>query len=1445
MNAKKTGLRKGMKRRFLPALLLAVMIAVGTVGASIAYADILIWHSVHMKPGGTYNVGYAGWNTTVFIEKPGDYTLKGSSRSVRVLIECGGTNVYLADGLDINCSAHSYTGSRTAAIWVRDNGGTVKLISKKKAKITLEGYMCPGIRKEGTSTKLVFETEDPKNPGTIHANSGSYDGDRAPSAIGSMDYSTGNITFNSGNVIAKIRGVNDCGAAIGGAQDKNASNITVNGGHIEAYGSVEGTGIGAGAGGVFTGFYVNGGEVYAENDVDALHLYEGAAIGGGGNSFDTMHMTPANTGAKDFYIKGGKVTAISHGTAAAIGGGTNSGCSNINIEGGEVNATCDSKTSRYEYYGAGIGGGYGYQVNTEVNISGGKVTAKGGPQAPGIGSQDAKKNLEGHDKKEDTGTYRISGGTIYVGCGSGARGDIGTRKSKTIVTGGNLHAGSHAGDIVNGNDENVHDVQISFDKITDDGHAISGLTINPNNYSYGMKDVETMSGKLHAWLPGNFHYDDHAITGAQVSDSISDKHKYVGHIPFTDNSGTLVPTNAIVLKAGHSLRFGSAWAIPGETSLVDMTPPVVEDEGYKVDKYSALKIDDPEQRVDVANVDGTLIKNVNGYTDADGKWAYGGGDSLMFEAVLVPIQYQVKFDSNVPRNASTKLSGTMTNQEFTYGTAQNLSPNGYTLPGYTFNGWNTKAGGTGTTYTNKESVSNLTYKDGDVVTLYAQWTPKTYTITFKSGNPPGLSDKTQTATFDKAGTLTPVASMGWNYDNHALHGWTGAGLGTFYPDGSSFCNLCGPPQADGSLSDVTLNAEWVDTEKIKVSVTKDGAPQGGLEHYLFLIGKSEAVKGQVFTGLFKETGTGQNITYLYDPEDLTDQQQGLPEGTYQLCFDTAADTDAGISAGPTEYEASSVEISYGSESAVSTVFDYYTITITKDPAAVTPEGTGEITSAWISPAGGTLQPTDTILARDGSRLDMQSKILGGYHFDGYSVMGVIPGNGDNSKEYDPSKAKQVITVRGKADIMAHAEANVYTVHFDPNATIGISGEMEDQDMVYDQPQNLFANQFERTGAIFFGWNTKKDGSGTEYTNGERVENLTADSDAEVTLYALWSMITFNIGYDLDGGQLPAGEVNPDKYWADSETFTLINPEKKDYNFIGWMGTDLSEPTKTVTIEEGSVGDRKYQAVWELKTYRVNFVDNGGSGVEPQLVNIHEKATKPKDPTRDGYDFAGWYSDAGLTKAYDFNQAVEKDITLYAKWKPAKAPVLMAWGRSSGKKAVKASWKPVDGAAKYLVYAGTKDSNLKLVKETTKTTYTVKKIKGKLNRNKKMKAHKSYVFCVAAVDKNGKLITTSNKFHVITAKTKGKYANIKTITAKKKAITLNVGGTATVKAKVTLPKGKKHLTKKHGAKFRYTSDYPTLVSVSSKGQIKGLEPGTATIYIQDTGGKYCRVTVTVR
>jgi uncharacterized repeat protein (TIGR02543 family) len=94
---------------------------------------------------------------------------------------------------------------------------------------------------------------------------------------------------------------------------------------------------------------------------------------------------------------------------------------------------------------------------------------------------------------------------------------------------------------------------------------------------------------------------------------------------------------------------------------------------------------------------------------------------------------------------------------------------------------------------------------------------------------------------------------------------------------------------------------------------------------------------------------------------------------------------------------------------------------------------------------------------------------------------------------------------GKKTLYAKWKANKYTIQFDGNGSTG--GKMESMtDCKYATSYELNANKFKRTGYEFVGWNTKADGTGTSYSDGEAVKKLSSKSGGTVTLYAQWQEI---------------------------------------------------------------------------------------------------------------------------------------------------------------------------------------------------------------------------------------------------------------------------------------------------------------------------------------------------
>ena len=98
-------------------------------------------------------------------------------------------------------------------------------------------------------------------------------------------------------------------------------------------------------------------------------------------------------------------------------------------------------------------------------------------------------------------------------------------------------------------------------------------------------------------------------------------------------------------------------------------------------------------------------------------------------------------------------------------------------------------------------------------------------------------------------------------------------------------------------------------------------------------------------------------------------------------------------------------------------------------------------------------------------------------------------------------------------------------------------------------------------------------------------------------------------------------------------------------FDGSVWLDHSSSGK-ITVSGGTFKNGA-SGVWT-----VTFNTNGGTPEPESQIRANLPATKPDDPTRSGYVFAGWYTDEACTAAYDFTQPVRDSVTLYAKWEAA-------------------------------------------------------------------------------------------------------------------------------------------------------------------------------------------------
>ena len=175
------------------------------------------------------------------------------------------------------------------------------------------------------------------------------------------------------------------------------------------------------------------------------------------------------------------------------------------------------------------------------------------------------------------------------------------------------------------------------------------------------------------------------------------------------------------------------------------------------------------------------------------------------------------------------------------------------------------------------------------------------------------------------------------------------------------------------------------------------------------------------------------------------------------------------------------------------------------------------------------------------------------------------------------------------------------------------------------------------GWILKGWYEKDDYIGDVF-DFEKTQ-ITHD----ITLTARWAQ-AFTVKFDANGhGAAPADQTVEINGKAAKPT----DPTDGDYSFQGWYTT--AECSTTFDFSTPITGDTTVYAKWVKKPI-VSFNRHGhGTAPASQTVELNGKATKPADPTAEGYVFRGWYTTAACTTEFDFNTPIAADTTLYAKW----------------------------------------------------------------------------------------------------------------------------------------------------------------------------------------------------
>ena len=583
-------------------------------------------------------------------------------------------------------------------------------------------------------------------------------------------------------------------------------------------------------------------------------------------------------------------------------------------------------------------------------------------------------------------------------------------------------------------------------------------------------------------------------------------------------------------------------------------------------------------------------------------------------AVWTANAYTVTFNPGVSDNSA---AGTMDTQSRSYDDGSALSACGYTRTGYSFAGWALSEGGAAVYADGTQE--NLTETAGGAVTLYAVWTPVSYTITFHKNDGTGETD-TQNRTYN---TPQALGDRGFAREGYTFAGWAETAGGAKVYDAALTADL-----ANTEGAGVALYALW--TANTYTVQYESGVTDGSVIGAMAAVTRTYGDGGSLAANAFSRIG-------------------------YDFAGWTTASADA-----------SAAEYADGYTGDLTTA-NGVTITLT---ARWTAHGYSVIFHAGRD--GASVSVTQSRIYDDGDTLRANTFTRTGYDFVRWETE-------DGQTAYADGAAGNLTAENGVAvNLYAVWEARSYTVAFAAN---GGTGAMDDQKRVYDDGLTLTACGFVRAGYDFVGWAEDSAAPWDGFSAAAAgcfapasAENITGDKNATVTLYAVWEPHAYTVAFDGNAPTATGTMAAQTRRFADGVALTACGFVRTGYTFLGWSADKNATAATWTEGSTASLTDIKGEtvtlyAVWAPKTYTVIFQGAGGTAADGQSTvtaysqtftyndaeNAAKTALTANRFTRPGFSFQGWTCADNNTTYADQQQVLnltdrEENLTFTARWK---------------------------------------------------------------------------------------------------------------------------------------------------------------------------------------------------
>ena len=521
------------------------------------------------------------------------------------------------------------------------------------------------------------------------------------------------------------------------------------------------------------------------------------------------------------------------------------------------------------------------------------------------------------------------------------------------------------------------------------------------------------------------------------------------------------------------------------------------------------------------------------------------------------------------------------------------------------------------------------------------------------------SDKALSATWDinqytitynlNGGTNNPSNPINYNYENEDIvledaskTGYTFLGWykTSSFDEDSKISTI-----PTHSYGDITLYAKWNDGNKYTVTLNADGGTispeQVEVKYKQAYNIPAPSRDGYSFTGWVDESSEAFPATGTWEFTTDKTLKATWNLNQYSIAYNLNGGTNNPSNPSSYSYESDEIVLANPSKTGY-TFLGWYTTSTFDEQSVITSipnNSTGDVTlyAKWndgnqytvtLDPNGGNVNPEEVNVQYDHAyNLPTPTR-------DGYSFAGWV----DTNSELFPISGTWELTTN--KELTATWNLDQYSISYELNG--GTNNPSNPATYNYESDSINLASP-SRTGYTFQGWYTT-----STFEEQSVITTIPNHSTGDVTLYAKWEIVNYDITYNLAGGT--NNPNNPATYNYEDDDIVLLEPSKTGYAFTGWVDANSNPVAK---INKHSTGDVAVTATWEIVNYDISYELNGGiNGDNPSTYNYESSTIVLANPSKTGYTFLGWYT----TSTFEEESVITSipnhstgDVALYAKW----------------------------------------------------------------------------------------------------------------------------------------------------------------------------------------------------